>query len=157
VVPGAVVPAVPEAVTPPADKPKSDAPKSEAKPKADEKAKSEDKPKAEEKSKASAPADTNVVRASGVTTELVLHVPADARVFLAGQPTVSVGPQRSFTTNRLASGRILAGYPVRVEFVHNGRTVVREQQLDLRGGERRELTVTVEGTGIAQSGPAATR
>ena len=38
-------------------------------------------------------------------TTLRIHVPADAKVFLAGQATKSTGPVRVFQTSRLADGQ----------------------------------------------------
>ena len=49
------------------------------------------------------------------TTELTLHVPAEAMVTLAGAATQQTGDVRTYATDALAAGQEWDGYVVRVE------------------------------------------
>ncbi|MBN1854613.1 MAG: TIGR03000 domain-containing protein [Pirellulales bacterium] len=82
--------------------------------------------------------------AKPVDTTVTLHVPAEARVILAGNPTRQVGEIREFTTQRLAPGQAWKNYMVRVEVERNGRTLVQERTLDLAAGNTRELTFSFD-------------
>lgn len=83
-------------------------------------------------------------------TTLRLHVPAAARVFLAGHETQSTGEVREFSTNRLTAGAEWADYTVRVELDQDGETLTREQKVSIRAGETQDLTIDFEPTSIAQ-------
>jgi uncharacterized protein (TIGR03000 family) len=69
-------------------------------------------------------------------TAVLLHVPADAMVYLAGMETSSTGADREFITTKLAAGSAWDHYTVRV--VSGGES--REQTLTLKAGDTRELT-----------------
>ena len=71
---------------------------------------------------------------------LVLTVPADADVYLAGQKMSISGTQRRFRIPVSDPGRTYS-YPVRVEVVRNGRTLVSESKQKVRGGTQLQLTV----------------
>jgi uncharacterized protein (TIGR03000 family) len=75
-----------------------------------------------------------------LATSLVLHVPADARVWLAGMDTQSTGERREFQTDRLTQDQ-WANYPIRVELTRDGRTLVREETITLNPGDRNELAI----------------
>jgi len=75
------------------------------------------------------------------TTTLRLHVPADAKVTLAGAATKSTGPVRVFNTSKLADGQTWENYVVRAELTQDGQTVTREATITLNAGETRELTL----------------
>lgn len=77
-------------------------------------------------------------------TTLVLHVPADAVVHLAGRKTKATGEVRYFSTDKLPTGQTWLKYPVRVEMEVEGRTVVQEQVVSLAAGETREVTFSPE-------------
>jgi len=83
-------------------------------------------------------------------TTLILNVPADAKVILAGQETSSKGERREFSTRKLAAGQ-WANYPIRVELERNGQTQVREESISLSAGETRELTVGFDMPQVAQT------
>ena len=70
-------------------------------------------------------------------TSLTLHVPADAKVYLSGNPTNSFGETREFSTTKLAPGAEWKDYVVRVEFEQNGKLVTQEKTITLAGGEQR--------------------
>jgi uncharacterized protein (TIGR03000 family) len=88
-----------------------------------------------------------------VTTALVLRVPSDAKVFLAGKETTLKGEVREFTTTRLNSGQEWAKYPVRVEVQREGRALSKEETVTLKAGERRELTIDFQVASLARAAP----
>src|SRR5690606_16900541 len=57
-------------------------------------------------------------------TELKLHVPANAKVTLAGAATDQSGEVRTYSTNSLNPGQKWDGYTVRVELEQDGKTLV---------------------------------
>src|SRR5262249_6646520 len=61
-----------------------------------------------------------------VSTSLTLHVPADAKVFLSGNPTNLTGEVREFTTTKLTSGDAWSDYTVRIELERNGQMLTKE-------------------------------
>ncbi len=77
---------------------------------------------------------------SPVVTKVTVHVPAGARVFLAGQEAPGTGEVREFSTSRLAPGNQWNNYTVRAEVEINGKVVTREQKLSLQAGDSRELS-----------------
>jgi uncharacterized protein (TIGR03000 family) len=68
-------------------------------------------------------------------TSLTLHVPEDATVQLAGMPTTTTGPVRTYATTRLSSGQQILGYSVRVSVERHGRTWEKQQTIPLRAGQ----------------------
>jgi uncharacterized protein (TIGR03000 family) len=87
---------------------------------------------------------TRVVVASAapaVKTRLTLHVPADAKVILAGVETKQTGEVRQFATTRLASGQNWNDYKIVVETTRDGQTLREERTLNLKGGEDQDLAV----------------
>lgn len=81
-------------------------------------------------------------------TKLTLHVPADAKVYLAGQETTSTGEVREFTTSKLAPGAEWNDYTVKVVANIDGQEIVREKTISLIGGQDRDLTIDL-GTEVA--------
>lgn len=77
-------------------------------------------------------------------TELQVSVPADAKVFLAGAPTGQTGTSRIYSTSKLAAGQTWNGYTVRVEMEVDGQQEVREETLDIEGGQTYELAFNFE-------------
>ena len=77
--------------------------------------------------------------AATVKTELKVHVPADAKVYLAGAATSQTGEQRVYASSQLRPGQTWTGYTVRVEWHHDGRKEVQQRTLDIVGGENYEL------------------
>lgn len=76
---------------------------------------------------------------ASVETTLTIHVPADAKVRLAGSDTTSIGPTRVFTTGHLAAGKTWEGYRVLVTTNSDGQEITKEKVVTLRGGEALEL------------------
>jgi uncharacterized protein (TIGR03000 family) len=82
--------------------------------------------------------------AAETRTTLTVHVPADAKLFLADQETQATGEVREFTTNRLPSGGQWATYPIRAVIERNGKSEVREQTVTLRAGDSRDVTINFD-------------
>jgi uncharacterized protein (TIGR03000 family) len=79
--------------------------------------------------------------ASAPKTSLTLHVPADAKVWLAGNETSSAGATRQFQTTTLAAGQTWRNYEVRVTTVVDGREQVASKVIDLAAGQEIELSI----------------
>src|SRR5690606_25694377 len=78
-------------------------------------------------------------------TELKLHVPAEAKVTLAGAATQQTGEVRTYSSTSLQAGQTWDGYVVRVELERDGQTVVEEKTLSIEGGKSYELSFDMTG------------
>lgn len=96
--------------------------------------------------------DSDPIATQPVRTSLTLHVPADAKVYLSGNETRGSGDVRTFSTNKLAAGETWGSYVVRVELTRDGHTLSKEETVDLKGGDIRELTVDFDATQVASLG-----
>jgi uncharacterized protein (TIGR03000 family) len=92
-------------------------------------------------------AEANAQTAANVDTRttLVVRVPADAKLFLAGQEMKATGPVREFATTKLPSGAQWASYTIRAVVEHDGQQQVSEQTVSLQAGESREVSINFEG------------
>jgi uncharacterized protein (TIGR03000 family) len=79
--------------------------------------------------------------ATPVKTSLTLHVPADAKVWLAGSATASSGAVRQFETATLKAGQAWRNYEVRVTAVVDGSERTVSKTIDLAAGDVVELTL----------------
>jgi uncharacterized protein (TIGR03000 family) len=84
------------------------------------------------------PAEQNAAKST--KTKLTLNVPADAKVFLAGQETKSTGERREFVSTKVTEGGKWDSYTVRVVANVDGKDVEKEQTVRLVPGEDQELT-----------------
>ena len=75
------------------------------------------------------------------TTTVTLHVPADAKVWLAGNATGSTGETRQFETSMLAAGQSWQGYEIRVATSVDGREQIVSKVIDLAAGDSVELSI----------------
>jgi uncharacterized protein (TIGR03000 family) len=82
-------------------------------------------------------------------TTLTVHVPADAKVFLAGSETSSAGAVREFTTSRLATGQSWDNYTIRVTFQVGEQTVSREKTITLNAGDDQVVSFETEAPLVA--------
>jgi uncharacterized protein (TIGR03000 family) len=82
------------------------------------------------------------------TTKLVLNVPAEAKVTLAGVDTKSSGASREFVTSLLA-GSPWTNYSVRVELERDGQTLVDERTVTLYPGDHQVMTIDFAATQVA--------
>jgi uncharacterized protein (TIGR03000 family) len=69
-----------------------------------------------------------------VVTRLLVSVPEDAKVIIDGKETTTKGTSRSFSTQKLTSGK-WDDYSVEVSVVRNGQTLTRSEKFDLVAGE----------------------
>jgi uncharacterized protein (TIGR03000 family) len=83
-------------------------------------------------------------------TALILNVPADAKVYLSGKETKSIGPVREFITTKLAPGDSWADYVVRVEIDRNGRTLTKEETISIEAGQSRQVTFDFDAPSVAR-------
>jgi uncharacterized protein (TIGR03000 family) len=86
-----------------------------------------------------------------VRTNVTLHVPADAKVYLSGNDTHGTGEVRTFSTTQLAAGQTWGDYVVRVEVQRNGRTLSKQETIAIKGGESSELTVDFDAPQVARA------
>jgi uncharacterized protein (TIGR03000 family) len=96
------------------------------------------------------PATTVIASKPAVKTSLTLHVPAEAKVTLAGVSTKQTGEVRQFATTKLSTGQVWDDYKVVVEMESDGQTLREERTLKLTGGQPQELTVNFDSNQIAQ-------
>jgi uncharacterized protein (TIGR03000 family) len=82
-------------------------------------------------------------------TSLTVHVPADAKVYLAGNPTKASGEKRVFRTTGLSDGKAWNDYVVRVEIERGGRTLSKEETISLKAGQSQELSFDFEADKVA--------
>jgi len=75
-----------------------------------------------------------------VQTKLTLHVPAEAKVLLAGHETSTPGETREYISSHLAAGQSWDNYQIEVRL--GEKTVSRT--ITLRGGENQELTFDLD-------------
>jgi uncharacterized protein (TIGR03000 family) len=87
--------------------------------------------------------------ADSAETSLTVHVPADAKIFLAGNATKATGETRVFRTTGLKGGKNWEGYTIRVELDRGGRTMTEEKTITLQGGQSQELRFDLEGDKLA--------
>jgi uncharacterized protein (TIGR03000 family) len=73
-------------------------------------------------------------------TVVRLHVPADAKVTLAGNETNGKSVIRTFRTKRLKVGQQWKDYTIRVVAVVNGRPITQERTINVAAGSTNELT-----------------
>ncbi len=84
-------------------------------------------------------------------TTLILRVPEDAKVTLAGRETMATGPVREFSTTKHISAGQWANYPVRVEIERNGETSVQKRTITLAAGKTLEETFHFDAPQVAQT------
>jgi uncharacterized protein (TIGR03000 family) len=87
--------------------------------------------------------------ASQIETSLTVHVPAEAKVYLAGNATKAGGETRIFRTTGLNNGKSWDGYTVRVELERGGRTITKEESITLKAGQSQELRFDFDGDKVA--------
>jgi len=88
--------------------------------------------------------------APAVKTRLTLHVPAEAKVTLAGVTTKQTGELRQFSTTNLKAGEVWDDYKVVVEMEQDGQMVREERAIKLTGGTAQELSINLDSTQLAQ-------
>lgn len=96
-----------------------------------------------------------VARKAVAKTSLTLHVPADAKVWLAGNETSSRGATRLFETSSLHDGQTWSNYEIRVATVVDGREQIVSKTIDLVAGSVVELELGTDGelTAVTRTAP----
>jgi uncharacterized protein (TIGR03000 family) len=74
-----------------------------------------------------------------------VNVPADAKVFVNGAATTSMGAQRQFVSRGLTAGNRYT-YEVRAEMERNGETVTETKSVTLAMGEQAQLAFNFDKT-----------
>jgi uncharacterized protein (TIGR03000 family) len=87
---------------------------------------------------------------AATTTKLTLHVPAEAKVTLAGTAMKQAGEIRRYATNALPAGQAWRDYTVHVELVRDGKTLTEDRQITLTGGTAQELSIDFGGSQLAK-------
>jgi uncharacterized protein (TIGR03000 family) len=82
-------------------------------------------------------------------TTLIVRLPADAKLYLAGKETKSTGDVREFSTTKLAAGSEWATYAIRAVVDRDGHEDVREQTVSIKAGESRELSIDFDAPQVA--------
>lgn len=95
----------------------------------------------------------SVATAEPLTTKLIVNVPADAKVYLAGTETRQTGEVREFSTNKLTAGEGWNDYTVRAEYEQDGKLLTKEQVVTIKAGESKEISFDF--TDGANDGPVA--
>jgi uncharacterized protein (TIGR03000 family) len=96
-------------------------------------------------------------RPAAAKTSLTLRVPADAKVWLAGNATASTGEVRHFETAGLKAGQSWKDYEIRVTAVVNGREQTVSKVIDLAAGDAVELALDPAARTAAAESTAALR
>ena len=71
-----------------------------------------------------------------IVTRVVVNVPEDAKVVIDGTETATKGSFRSFSTEKLKTGK-WKDYSVEVSVVRDGKTITKRESFDLAAGEFR--------------------
>jgi len=87
--------------------------------------------------------------AASTETSLTVHVPSDAKVYLAGNTTKASGETRIFRTTGLSGSKSWEGYTVRVELERGGRTITKEETITLKAGQSQELSFDFDADKVA--------
>jgi uncharacterized protein (TIGR03000 family) len=92
---------------------------------------------------------TRTAAAAAVETALTLHVPADAKVTLAGNPTDATGAVRHYATHGLARGQSWEDYRILVTVLRDGRPQTEEKTIRVTGGQSQTVTFDLPETRVA--------
>ena len=93
----------------------------------------------------------NLAPAAKVETSLTVRVPANAKVYLAGNPTKATGETRVFRTTSLTNGKSWNDYTIKVEIEKEGKTITREEKISLGAGENKELSFDFDSEKVADA------
>jgi uncharacterized protein (TIGR03000 family) len=88
---------------------------------------------------------------SPVETSLTLKVPSDAKVILSGTETKATGPVRKFRTQKIAEGVKWSDYRVDVVVERDGKTLTKQQEITINGGDQIELAFDFEAAQLANA------
>jgi uncharacterized protein (TIGR03000 family) len=86
-------------------------------------------------------ADSRATPTQEATASLTVIVPADAEVFLDGDPTTETGTERRFVTPPLTVGGRYS-YTVRARWQEGGNTVEQSRKVQITGGAKASVDFT---------------
>jgi uncharacterized protein (TIGR03000 family) len=89
------------------------------------------------------------VAESNPTTTVIVQVPADAQVFLAGRETAATGTVRRFSTSQVPAGGVWKDYTIRAAIRRDGRLLELEQTVSVAAGESRQVTFDFDAERVA--------
>lgn len=89
------------------------------------------------------------VTGEDLVTVVQLHVPAEAKVSLAGNETSGSGPVRTFRTKQLKAGQQWTDYTVRVTAKVDGQSITKERTVNVEAGSVTELHFDFDDNAIA--------
>ncbi|MFO0810838.1 MAG: TIGR03000 domain-containing protein [Gemmataceae bacterium] len=72
--------------------------------------------------------------------EIVVRLPAGARLLIDGEPTKQTSTERRFETPDLKSGKVYY-YSLRAEFEKDGKPAIREQRVEIRAGDEKIIVI----------------
>ncbi len=87
--------------------------------------------------------------ADAAETTLTVNVPADAKVYLAGNETSATGSVRVFKTTGLSTGERWDDYQIRVTVERDGQLVTREKTIALAAGDTKSVTFDLDTEKVA--------
>ncbi len=88
--------------------------------------------------------EVHTAEATDTRTTLIVRLPEDAKLFLAGHETKATGDVREFSTTRLPNGAQWQTYAIKAVIDRDGHQEVREQTIELAAGESREVTINFD-------------
>ncbi|HMO92835.1 MAG TPA: TIGR03000 domain-containing protein [Pirellulaceae bacterium] len=88
-------------------------------------------------------------RAAESVSSLIVYVPENAKVTLAGNESKSTGPVRFFSTETLATGQTWDDYTIEVTFEVDGETIQRAKTISVVGGKTHQVSFMEEYEAIA--------
>ncbi len=82
-------------------------------------------------------------------TVVTLHVPAEAKVNLAGTDTQKTGSKRVFRTGQLEAGQVWDDYRISVTLERGGQEITREKTVSISGGQAYEFKFDFNDSSVA--------
>jgi len=76
------------------------------------------------------------------TARITVQLPADARLWIDGQPTQQAGSVRTFETPTILEPGRTYSYKLRAEWVENGQPIVRERDVSFQAGRQVVVNMT---------------
>jgi uncharacterized protein (TIGR03000 family) len=93
--------------------------------------------------------DTGQLSESNPVTTVIVHVPADAQVFLEGRDTGATGSVRRFSTTQLPASGVWNNYSIRAAIRREGRLIELERTVSLAAGQSRQVTFDFDAQRVA--------
>src|SRR5262249_32665187 len=86
--------------------------------------------------------------AAAAPARITVHLPADARLTVDGEPTTSTSAVREFVSPALPAGQAFR-YTLQAEFTRNGKAVVVKKDVIVKAGLRTEVRFGADLTSVA--------